>query len=257
MQEIKYPYFSSGRIFKQEMLQILRDFPRDVLDVYNEDLSDGIVCGLTPKVDKDIITFSKGIVKYNGRLYVMSSPTSLSYKETDAEVAVKLNFYEEIRNKDYLTQYTEIEIDPSVRLKESQLELGRFKLKKGAYLRSAYKDLYDFTTEYNTINIVHALYAGYKEPTISGLILKYFAREALSARTQEHMDITFCMMCLNSPRVERQVICQYIAYKLEEELQDMTNEGIHGKLVKILEKIKREGTGLKRKKSLGQKIIVD
>lgn len=257
MQELRYPFFKKGRILKIEMLENIRDYPRDILDVYNENLSDGIVCGLMPKVDREIITFSKGITKYNGRLYVLNNPTSLRYTETDVEVVIKLNFYEELQDNDFRTQYVEIEIDPNTNISENQQELGRFKLKKGAYLRSNYQDLYDFTTEYNTINIVHVPCAGYQEQTMSNIILKYFAKEALATRTKNQMDITFCMICLNNSRIERQTICNYIAYKLEEEVTPMTNITIHNKLVRILGVIKRENEGLKRIKSVGQKIILD
>ncbi len=257
MQEIIYPLFNKKRILKMAMLENMRDYPRDVLDVFTEKLSDGIVCGLTPKVDKEIITFSKGIVKYNGNLYVLNNPTSISYQETEVEVVIKLNFYDQLQDNDYKTQYMEIEIDSNMKIADKQIEIGRFKLKRGAYLRSNYQDLYDFTTEYNTINIVNVLYAGYGEPTISNMILKYYATEALATRTQNQMDITFCMLCLNSDRIERQVICNYIAYKLEEEIKVLDNSAIHNKLVKILGIIKKENSGLKRTRAIGQKIIVD
>ncbi len=257
MQELNFPYFKKDRILKIEMLEIMRDYPRDVLDVCTENLSDGIISGLMPKVDKQIITFSKGLVKHKGKIYVIGKPTILSYGATEDEVSIKMNFYDEISDKDYRTQYIEIEIEPYTEITENQLELGRFKLKKGAYLRSEYQDLYDFTTEYNTINIVNVLYSGYKQPTLSNIILKYFARETLQTRTQNQMDITFCLLCLNNERIEREVIQNYIAYKLEEEINPVSNFTIHTKLVKILEKIKKENSGLKKKIQFGQKIILD
>lgn len=257
MQEIKYPFFKKDRILKIEMLENLRDFPRTVLDIYNDKLSDGIVQGLTPKVDKDIITFSKGIVKYKGNLYLLKEPTCISYEETEVEVIIKLNFYEEVQDNDYRTQYMEIEIDPYKEIETDQLELGRFKLKKGAYLRSEYQDLKDFVTEYNTINVTQVFYSGYGESTINPLILKYFTKEALATRVQNQMDITFCMLCLNNERVERETICHYIAYKLEEEATSLTNAQLHKKLVHILENIKKENGKLKRVKATGQKIIID
>ena len=260
MQEIKYPFFKKGRILKIEMLENLRDYPRDVLDVYNEYLSDGIICGLMPKVDKDIITFSKGIVKYNGHLYLINAPTSITYGATDVEVIIKLSFYDQLRDNDYETEYVNIEIDKDLEIKDNQIELGRFKLKVGAYLRSDYQDLYDFTTEYNTINIVNVLYSGYGQPTLSNMILKYFAKEALGSRTQNQMDITFSMLCLNSNRVEKEVIYNYIAYRLTEEikpLESLENKDLHEKLVKVLVNIKRENSGLKRSRVSTQKIILD
>ena len=257
MQELKYPFFTPQRILKRESLEMLRDYPRDLLDASAEDLSDGIVCGLKPTVDKDILTFSKGIIKHNGRLYVIHQPAVLSYRETEIEVLIKLNFYDEIRDKDYETQFVEVEIDRDVSMRGNQIELGRFKLKKGAYLRHDYQDLYDFTTEYNTINVVHVLYAGRKEATLSAEIFRYFAREALEVRPQEAIDISFCLLCMNSARVERQAAVSYIGYKLEEEFQELTNAQIHDKLVKILSKIKQDNAGLKRKRPQARGIRLD
>lgn len=257
MQEIQYPFFKKGRILKIEMLENIRDYPRDVLAVYNEYLSDGIICGLMPKVDKEIITFSKGIVKYNGDLYVISAPTSITYGETEVEVIIKLGFYDELRDNDYETQYIDIGIDNDLEIQDNQIELGRFKLKTGAYLRSDYQDLYDFTTEYNTINIVNVQYSGYEKPTLSNMILKYFAKEALATRTQNNMDINFSMLCLNNSRVERDVIYNYVAYKLNEEIIELDNVKLHDKLVKILGNIKRENSGLKKSRASSQKIILD
>jgi hypothetical protein len=256
MQSVKQPYFNKGRILKREMLYLMSGYPRDALEIYNENLSDGIVCGLTPRVDKDIITFSKGIVKYNGLLYLLNSPTSLSYGETEAEVLIKLCFYDELRDSDYISQFFEIEIDTDTEVKTSQQELGRFKLKKGAYLRSSYQSLADFTTEYNTINIINVLYAGMGEPTLSGKLLKYFAEEALAAKTQNPMDITFCMLCVNSERVERQAINSYISYRLDEESKTACNKELHKKLVRVMDKIHRENTGSARGRAPQGKIIV-
>jgi len=257
MQGIRYPYFTPQRILKREMLESLRDYPRDVMEVFTEDLSDGIVCGLVPTVDREILTFSKGIVKHKGSLYVIHEPSVLSYGETETEVLIKLSFYDEIRDKDYETQFMEIEIDKNLSIRRNQLELGRFKLKKGAYLRQNYQDLYDFTTEYNTINVVNVLYAGCREATISIEILRYFAREALEVRPQNPMDLSFCLLCLNSKLVERQVIRNYIGYRLEEEFQELSNTQIHDKLVTILAKIKRESPGFKRRRPQAGLIRLD
>ena len=65
MFEVKHPYFKKNRILKIEMLELLRDFPKDVLHVYLEDCSDGIIQGLKPIVKENMISFSKGVVKHH------------------------------------------------------------------------------------------------------------------------------------------------------------------------------------------------
>lgn len=257
MLEIKYPFFKKDRILKIEMLENMRDFPRNVLDIYNENLSDGIICGFIPNVDKEIITFSKGITKYNGNLYLLSNPVSISYGETESDTIIKINFYDEMQDNDYKTTYIEIETDNNINILDNQQELGRFKLKKGAYLRSNYQDLYDFTTEYNTINIVNVNYAGYKESTVSPLILKYFAEEVFKYKTQNSVDLSFCMICINSEKIERKAIYNYISYRLDENIDSLTNTEIHSSLVKILGKIKSESKASKRRNIPLTKITID
>ena len=257
MQEIKYPFFKRDRILKIQMLENLRDFPRDVLDIFCADMSDGIVCGFVPHVDKEIITIAKGIVKYHGIFYTMSSPISLAYGETEQDVMLKLCFHDETQNQDYKIAYIDIKIEEDMTLLPNQIELGRFRLKKGAYLRSEYQDLYDFTTEYNTINIVHVLYAGQNKPTLSKLVLQYFAKEVLAYHIEDAIDFSFCTLCLNSQRIERAVIEQYIAYKTEEAVKELSNYEIHKQLVKILEEIKKKNKMVRKKKASMSKIILD
>jgi hypothetical protein len=59
-------------------------------------------------------------------------------------------------------------------LKEDELELGRFKLREGAVLRSDYTDFFDLITEYNTINVINVEYAGIKESTMNLLCSRNF-----------------------------------------------------------------------------------
>ena len=277
--KINHPHFKKGRILKIEMLEDFRDYPRDVLDVYNADMSDGIVCGFAPTVDKSIITFSKGIVKHDGKLYVFHDPTIIDYGATETDVVAKLIFLDEVDGKDYLTRHVDVVLeerldqgkpDQGKAIRDNQIELGRFKLKTGAYLRSDYQDLNDFTTEYNTINIVNVLYAGFKQPTLSHLILKYFAREVLAVRPgvassgaikpESTLDINFCMMCLNSGRIDREVILTYISFKTGKDIKalaDLSNVDIHAMLVSILDNIKRENPGHGQRLPVRKKVIMD
>ena len=241
MVEIKYPYFTRDRILKIGMLENLRDFPRNALECCFDELSDGIICGLKPIVQEDEITFSKGILKHKGVLYDISSLSPIKYEETETEEAIKIVFLNEEQTHDYRTRFIEFTAG-KLTGEENEIELGRFKLKKGAYLRSEYKDLYDFTTEYNTFNIVNVSYAGYGAPTLSNLILKYFAKMALEYNPVNHVDIFFSMLCLNSERVERDVIISYLKNRLADEhrFDNLANHEIHRRLVRVLEVIRQE-----------------
>jgi hypothetical protein len=257
MRLIEYPHFNRGRVLKNAMLESLRDFPRKAMDVWTEKLSDGIVMGFTPLVERDVITLSEGIVQHRDRLFVSGESGRLAYSAPESERSIKLKFLETGSDPDFDQQRVEIALDEDKTLLENQIELGRFKLKEGAYLRSDYKDLYDFATEYNTINLVHVLYAGYGEPTICGDILKYFAKAAVAARARNPLDVTFAMLCLNQARVERQTLYTYIANKTEGDVRPMTNAQIHRELVRILEAIKKESPPPRSAGAVRRKVVVD
>jgi len=259
MAEILYPCFTRGRILKIGMLENLRDFPRAVLDCSYEGFSDGIISGLTPLVDKNNITFSKGVIKHKGEYFLVQDLTAIQYGATDKEVSIKIVFKENNQTPDYKIQNIDFLIDPDVSVKDDEIELGRFKLKSGAYLRSDYQDLGDFTTEYNTINIVNVLYAGYNRPTLSHLILKYFAEAALASNSQNPLDVAFTLLCLNSTRIERDVILNYIWNRLGTESfpDKLTNNEIHAKLSHALEIVKKDGVPRKRVNPLIKKVKLD
>jgi len=256
------------------MLENLRDFPRDAVDCFYEDFSDGIVCGLTPVIEKDTIVFSKGILKYNGKVYLISDLPPLPYAETTTEVAVKIVFQQEEERPDYIAQHFELLIDKTekndknISTPKNEVEIFRFKLKKAAYLRSDYQDLEDFVTEYNTINVVHALYAGYGKPTLSPLVMRYFGQAALEFSPQNPWDISFVMLCVNSARVERDVILHYLRQRFAnmeskannrstEKPEGLSNPEIHMQLVKVLEMIKREKAPVKRPLNQRHRITLD
>ena len=257
MFEVKHPYFKKNRILKIEMLELLRDFPKDVLHVYLEDCSDGIIQGLKPIVKENMISFLKVVVKHHQQIYVLGSPLSLHYQATEKETYIKLNFYDQIDDDDFRVNYLGIELDENPSISHNQMEIGRFKLEKGAYLRTQYQDLNDFITEFNTINIVHALYAGYEKPTIHISILKYFAREVLSLKTSDPLDIQFCFLCLNHMRVEREVIYRYLEQKLNRKIEDLSNLDIHRLLVQILKSIQAQGEFIHNEHSRKRHIILD
>jgi len=259
MPEIIFPRFKRGRILKTEILENLRDFPRDALDCYCENLSSGIVSGLSPIVDKDFITFSKGVIKYNGSLYLVRDLAAIQYGTTDKEVAIKVVFDHAEDKHDYTAQYFEFHVDDNISIADNEIELCRFKLKQGAYLRSNYQDLYDLTTEYNTINVVNVVYAGYRQPTMSHLIFKYFAKEVLSCNPPNNSDVSFAMLCMNSARIERDVVLYYLWNRLalRNLPHSLTNHEIHEHLVQVLAIVKREGMARKRPLSQKPRVLLD
>ncbi len=255
--ELVYPNFTKGRILKREMLENLRDYSRDTLEVLSCSFSDGIIKGLEASVSKDIITFSKGIVKCNGEVYLINEQTAIDYEATDVEVLIKLVFLEKSLEVDYKIQYISIVLDKDTVIKDNEMELGRFKLKEGAYLRTDYKDLDDYTTEFNTINLINVQYANVDEFSLTPKFIRSYGKEILKTKTKDTWDINFATSCLNIGLLSRTLIISYINVKLLEDNTSLSNDEIHKKLTEVLEIVREENKVYNSSRKERRIILVD
>ncbi|GEN36395.1 DNA and RNA helicase [Aneurinibacillus danicus] len=252
------PTFNKGRILKKEMLENLRDYPRNFIDICFKDYSDGIITGADIVVGEDEFTIGTGIIKHNGTMYMLENEYHLPYHATGAETIIKVRFTEKAVHSDFVSYGTEILLSQDMQVKRDECELGRFKLKEGARLRSEYQDFADLATEYNTINIIHTQYAGIRKSTLHPHILRYFATDILKNNSSNPYDIMFAMQCMNQYIVDRELILHYIANRLEIPYTQYSNEQIHKYLVRIVEEVKR-GHHVKPRARYGgpQRVIVD
>ncbi|MEC1180050.1 DNA and RNA helicase [Metasolibacillus meyeri] len=229
-----YPHFQKGRILKREMLENLRDYPRDIANLYFEDYSNGIIAGLDITVDGTNLIVARGIAKQQGYIYTLTAEYTLSYAATERETVLLLQFDAPQPEPDF-TQYTaQLILADATTALDNTLELARFKLKAGAILRTGYTDFADLATEYNTLNYLHCQYAGQQVSTYHPILLKTYARELLKNRTTNPYDIAFALQCLNQERIEREVVDWYISNRLELPYQPLSNEQAHHYLTRIL-----------------------
>ena len=239
------------------MLENLRDYPRDFLDLYFQDYSNGIIAGVNIIVDETTLVITKGIVKYNNQLYMLQTDYELSYQATGKETMLKIRFTEEKNELEFTDFTTGIVLDGAMNLSHNELELGRFKLKPGARLRSAHIDFLDFATEYNTVNYIHCQYSGMHKSTYHPIILQYFAQELLKNRPTNPYDIAFALECLNQDRVQRDVIDFYVSNRLGLDYQEYTNLQIHKYLSRILLDTKNGGRLTGNSHGRPKRMIVD
>jgi hypothetical protein len=87
-----FPNFHKGRILKKEMLENLRDYPRNFIDIYFKDFSKGIISGVDLVVGEKNITVSKGIIKFRSKIYMLEEEIKLLYCSTNKEVVIKVKF---------------------------------------------------------------------------------------------------------------------------------------------------------------------
>jgi len=218
------------------MLENLRDFPRNSWDIYLHGYSDGIIAGADVTVSDNIITITKGIIKYQAKLYLLEKEVQLPVLATSQDGFIKVKFGEAITESDFLIHSAHISIEEKP-LQKNELELGRFKLNEGAQLRSAYTDFLDFITEYNTLNIVHVPYAGLGKSTISPMLVRYFTNIVMKNAPQNIYDICFIMQCLNQEVVERETILFYLVNRLGLGYKDYSNLEIYQYLRTITKEV--------------------
>lgn len=260
MFENRKPQFHKGRILKNGQLEELRDFPRDALQIHYKDYSDGVVCGGDILVDNkvhEILLVQPCILKHNGQLYMIEQEFPMKYSPTDIWTGIYAKFTPDVSSADYESCSISIVLDENLNPKDDCMELARFKLKTGAWLRYDYQDLEDFTTEYNTFNYVHAEYSSPVVSTLCPQILQYFARQALIAGSENQLDMAFALDCLHTMRISRESILFYISNKLNEKYKEYSNVEIHKKLVSILKDIQRHAIQRKRRAKNDGTVLVD
>jgi len=253
----KYPFFKRGNILKKYMLENLRDFPRDMFNIIFEDYSDGILKGCDLTVEEDQIIIGRGIIKHKSDLYFREDNTAISYQRENRELVLKLEF-EQQEQEEYKLQKGVPGLTVEEELDENEMELARFKLRKGARLRADYRKFSDFNTEYNTINIIHAKYAGIKKPTLHPHIFNMFANIVYQGDTDDMLDLSFCSQILNKGCNSGRLVDNYLKRRLQLKKDEFTNAERYKYLHKIVRKVQKKKQPEKTKKPKNrQKIIID
>ena len=255
----RYPLFTEGRILKTEMLEDLRDYPRQFFDIKYDKFSDGILYGCNIDVIDNFIVVKRGIIKHDKVIYILSEDTKIEYECNNKLTLLKIKFKSESVNKDYIENCSEIFFDDDTEIKEDEMELCRFQLRSGANLRINYTGFEDFNTQYDTVNLIYAPYSSLYESSINPEILRRFVEELFECRISEGWDITFAITCMQcSETIQRQIIINYLVYKIKNKKKQYSNEDIYYFLLDVL-KCERENNGEERSSSRrrSRKILID
>lgn len=239
--ENRYPLFETGRILKKEALEILRDYPRDLLSILYDGYTDGVIRGLRLSSDHEnkYIIIGKGLVKLKGEVYQIHKEIKVAYTNTEQREYLKLKC-KEVRDKDFIISEIEAFLSEEKESSDGEILLCDFLLKSGFILRDTYLDFADMRSEYDTIHLMNADYAGYGEKSFNIDVLKAYAKEYLNTKKCEETDRTFCYMVLNSMEgIDRNIIENYIAFK-EGKLKGthLSNKEIYIGLLDILSSAK-------------------
>ena len=256
--EYKEPIFERGRVLKREALESLRDYQVNAINIQYEGYTNGIIRGLKISVDSSerLISIGRGLVKFNEKIYPINEIQKIGYESSGVWEILKLKFADVLLDKDFRGLLIEIVLDEK-ECKDNEIEVCRFKLKKGFALRDTYKDFEDMKTEYDTINLINADWSGYERTTFSERVLKVFAKEYLKIKEVDSIDRTFCYMAFNTREaLDIEIIEDYISYKLGKKVKSNDRSLIFNNLLEIMnmsENLKVERRVFNRPR----KIIVD
>jgi len=235
--EYKVPTLAPGPV-KKEIMQCLRDIALDEQNIRYYEYSDGIITGCKLYEENMKIGLVNGIIKFGGRLYKLMEKASVPYEPTDDWTVLKVRFSPQVQHREYTIFTAELVLDVNTEIRPNELEMGRFKLKHGSYLRTEYKDFWDMGTEYDTVNLLHVRQAARVAATLCPEITMHFAREAYRHCQDNAMDMAFCSICLaTGEAVSREVIQRYVCARNGQEYKEMDNGGLHRSLAEILDKI--------------------
>lgn len=187
------PQFSPGMILRGTALQSLEQQCYDFPNLMFQNYGNGILTGCNLSTTSDTITMGKGIVSFEGELYGIHEPISIEYSPTDTTCFLKLYAGNKEEADSSIMRRFSLRLTEHETLGSGELELCRFRLQQGAYLRSSYVDFRDRDTLYDTLNTIHETYAAWGGTGLSPEITRAYAREALGFQGIPDLDAALCL----------------------------------------------------------------
>ena len=210
------PEFQAKRLLRAEMLEQLRDYPKTMAGLALAGYCDGIVTGGTPGWDQGVLTVSPGMLYWKGKLYFQETPASLPCGPMDRMQYLKVRFTDEQREAGQMSGTGEILLETVETDPARELELCRFFLQEGARLRVEHERFEDFSTRYDTVNVLHVPYAAYGESAMAPVMLKQYATELLELKTENVYDAAFAMNILaREGRIPAACVREYLKARLD------------------------------------------
>ena len=293
MIENKYPIFGHGQVISKQALDLLRDNPAELTELFYLDRKDGIISGFNIITDAESkrVIITKGILKCGGKIFWMNEDYKFNMPEIENRYILKLKLFSDfqqrkfyVRSADFsleiLNNEENIEIkneddaeiafdldnqleinyenfENTGRKKIGEIEITRFITRVGAELRNDYNSFIDLRRDFNLLELINTKYSSRHElGTLHPKILKLFGKEASKKENLDIYDVNFYVNCLNE-NVERDVIIAYINLKLQMENENYSNEELYQYLVKILENLGKDREISQKKRVIPRKITIE
>ena len=199
--EFLYPNFERHSILKKELLNSVRDYSLEYLNVKYDKYTKGIITGFDLNViDGNLIEISKGIAKFEDFIFIADKKAKIRYNQSNKFKSLKIVLEKDTKIRDYDRYILSYKLDEDLQLHINEIEICRFKLMEGFDLRDKHKSFNDIQTEFDTINYLNSTWAGIGREYINPYILKRFANEAMESNLTNMEDIVFCYTCLNEDK---------------------------------------------------------
>lgn len=253
------PLFKAGNLLTKEMLSSLKDYSFGLGELLLYGYANGLLSGCKITTTESTMQLNKGIIVFDGKLYLIQKPLIEEYHPTDVDTVFKLRIKDEVKTQSFIYREIETVLTDNTGEKRDEIELCRFKLQKGFKLRTIYKDFYDRITPYDTVNVVHAPYSAYGESSISPDITADFADYLTEGGSDNILDQVFCMQAYQSGgmAMNRKMVVQYLSSRLGIEKKEYSNLEIFRYLEDILREAVRSGGGKHQKKTHGRRVLLD
>lgn len=125
------PIFQKKKLLRIEMLEQLRDYPRNYLKLHFQGYSDGIICGCHISWDNGQLEIAPGIVYYAGNLYFLEEPYQMECRADNNMKYLKVQFMTEVHEEGKIEGNTRIVLDDRKADNACEIELCRFQLQEG------------------------------------------------------------------------------------------------------------------------------
>lgn len=236
MKGLKIPQFHQGHVVTAEMLNALKEYAFEAVNLHYEGYSDGIIkgCEITP--NDGYLTIEKGMVIYKGDIYLLNEDLYAEYHPSDKWTACKLVFGKGSLYHNVTVREMTAVVTDDLEKNSNSLEICRFRLQEGASLRKQYRDYWDMNTEYNTVNEIYAEWSGYGTPTISPKVLLHYVKELEKKGTMDGVDFSFCQQIYEAAgrSINRKTITLYLNQKSNIQKEDYTNLEIYQQFDRLL-----------------------
>lgn len=257
MNEQKYPLLEQLHVLRTSVLCSMRDRAFDLLPLYYQNSSDGIVSGCQLTTNRDSIMLQPGIIYFDGFMYLIKEPMSVPYEPTDEYLMLKMEFIMPENNENFTIREIQLHITHDLELRTGEIELCRFKLKKGALLRTKYVDFFDRVTEFDTINAIYCPYSAVGGPSLSPDITTAFAKAAMNYEL-EPLDQSFCLQALQGRTMAAPQIRFYLMYRLKMAEAAEGNEALYEGLCAVLQELGAGGAReVRRNRRSRREVFID